>query len=264
MKKKCKAQNSKLNFVIFLIAICLVGCLMSGVVTLNGCAKGVKSIPVPTLVPSPTPTLSPMPSPSPTGMPAKSATPTKSATPSPSASASPSPTPTMHWSVKTIPGAGVLNTIYFIDSVEGWAAGSLVGGGDIVLRTLDGGNNWTNLNVAFPNVNSNCIFFIDKNHGWMALGGSSPQILRTTNEGNTWTNPISPNNRYGIFFANSLEGWTCGLSGIVSSENGGVTWINTGKLFTQADCGGGQAKNGNQHGIGGYCSRTTAGNQPVP
>ncbi|MGE5352622.1 MAG: YCF48-related protein [Acidobacteriota bacterium] len=123
--------------------------------------------------------------------------------------------------------------IFFSDSLYGW----MVGGGNTILKTTDGGLSWTpqlapslNSGNSFPSLNS--IFFTDRTNGWIiggdegAMGGA---IFRTEDGGNTWNNvdPQPGPILYGyndMHIATPQSAYIAGFLGISKTTDGGKTW----------------------------------------
>lgn len=152
-------------------------------------------------------------------------------------------------------GAGVAGSIYglgFADLKNGFAAG----GADVILRTRDGGHNWTRQQVPIVVRNfrffdakngvavgdgvlhtsdggdtwtvqkgsKNGGFFIDPNEGWYVLNHDA---LHTTDGGSNWDPEKLPKNAwvYSRYFTDSLNGWAVGAQqDIIHTADGGNTW----------------------------------------
>lgn len=181
-----------------------------------------------TIVPSPVPE-----SPAPTTEPSASPTPIPSPTPLPSPAATPLPT-SVSWG-EISPGI-YFNDSFFVSFEEGWVVGNTgavrktedageiwrevntghagdftsvffapgsdgkvgwVGGGDILLKTIDGGLTWTRQSVGVTSVAGrgpylNGIFFRDTNRGYVALSAASGYselagLFATSDGGNSWS-----------------------------------------------------------------------------
>lgn len=133
-----------------------------------------------------------------------------------------------------------LNSIFFINSTLGYAAGSNLSGNGYILKTTDGGQNWVQINAPASSPAINAIFFIDQTHGWVATNRDSSAtphtIWRTDDGGNTWNeeiNGILPADLsidfYSIFFVDSNNGWAVNEVGRVynttnGDDIGGATW----------------------------------------
>jgi photosystem II stability/assembly factor-like uncharacterized protein len=119
-----------------------------------------------------------------------------------------------------------LRTIYFVDSMTGWAAGDA----GAVYRTNDGGKTWKPLlSGAVANINQ--IQFVDWNNGWMLGemarkddGEPETVVLSTNNGGRSWKKQPLPQ-ILSIFFTDALHGWAVGKNAtIMRTEDGGNEW----------------------------------------
>jgi photosystem II stability/assembly factor-like uncharacterized protein len=162
-----------------------------------------------------------------------------------------------------------LNSISFIDSNTGWAAGNLgrivhtVNGGNtwatlttgtsndigsvffvakeigwvagengMIKKTVDGGVSWTSQNISTTE-DINCIYFIDKNTGWAV--GNRGKIFKTVDAGTVWSAQQSNtvDDIYSIQAVDYNLIYACGEGGLfLRSTDGGNSWanINTGTL----------------------------------
>ena len=82
-------------------------------------------------------------------------------------------------------GSGIeLNSVNFIDALNGWAAGGAYGSGqNVLLKTTDGGKIWIEVKTD-TTLPYNSIYFVDKDTGFVF--GEDGIILRTTDGGNSW------------------------------------------------------------------------------
>ena len=132
------------------------------------------------------------------------------------------------WKARSIPGypqAG-LAMICAVDSLNAWIPVWEALGGGWIIRTSDGGLNWTKQTTAafsapggFPNV----VHFWNLNDGF-CMGdpnGGFFEIYTTTNGGNTWTRVPQANIPANL----SGEYGTTGLYDVV----GNIIWFTTGK-----------------------------------
>jgi len=138
------------------------------------------------------------------------------------------------WESQSVPDVDyIIEDIFFINHNVGWA----VGINNTIMKTTDGGLNWTlimNSNssvIRFSSVN-----FTDEMHG-CAVGGfmyyDDGFIMITTDGGITWSD-VSPPDCYGftkVIFIDSLTGWVCGFGGtggqpaeLHNTTDGGLTW----------------------------------------
>jgi photosystem II stability/assembly factor-like uncharacterized protein len=127
-----------------------------------------------------------------------------------------------------VPTAQRCNAIWFVGADTGYvAAGSPSGFAGTILKTVDGGSNWSSVNNS-------------SSYAFTAVAGVNGQTVctatmegaigRSTNGGGTWTmidnvfpSPGQP--MYGLSFLDSLTGFVCGSSGQISkTTDGGTTW----------------------------------------
>jgi photosystem II stability/assembly factor-like uncharacterized protein len=146
-----------------------------------------------------------------------------------------------------------INSIFFVDSLYGWAGGGTIDNAGIILRTTDGGTNWIiseqDTQSAFQGV-----WFIDRQTGWVVGGRENyavidttcQKILKTTDGGLTWQRQWNRNantnwrNLYGVCFVGNT-GWACvcgwadSLGYIIKTTDGGANWSNQVALRSSSD-----------------------------
>ncbi len=96
--------------------------------------------------------------------------------------------------------------------------------GDVVLRTTNGGFEWTN--VLYTSSGS-YIHFVDQNTGYLKHGNINPIMLRTTNAGLNWSSTLPAmvsGAFYSFYFSTVQTGWLCGRGMIKQTTNGCQTW----------------------------------------
>jgi len=126
------------------------------------------------------------------------------------------------WSAQTSGSSEYLLDIFFADDNTGWMAG----GGQTVLKTTDGGLNWTAQTVpaeATPFFKGVC--FVDTLNGWVVgLNGST---IHTSDGGANWAIQDT-GTLFGlrwVDFASATDGWSCGYgSTILHTDDAGATW----------------------------------------
>lgn len=113
-----------------------------------------------------------------------------------------------------------LKSAYFLNENTGWVCAD-----NIVLKTTNGGDNWTTINV--PGYHS-MLTFVNENYGWVC--GQSGSILRTSDGGLTWETQNSGT----IFHLNDIKfydqntGFVTGFGKtLLRTTNGGSTWENS-------------------------------------
>lgn len=132
------------------------------------------------------------------------------------------------WVAMASPTRETLRTVFFADSLHGWAAGT----GGAIVATTDGGEGWQ-LQDSELSLDMVDIFFLDARFGWaLAWNNLTPPfgtlILSTTDGGNRWhSTPFIKNNilLHKICFFDTLHGWVGGSQGsIYKTVNGGQSW----------------------------------------
>lgn len=124
-----------------------------------------------------------------------------------------------------------LNFIVFVDSLNGW----ITGYNSTLLRTNDGGNNWSKIEISDSFKNFWKIQFVDDQTGYILANKNA--FLKTTDGGENW-NYIEINIGYDIWdfdFISANKGWIVGgedwlqdqnidTSFIASTNDGGLNW----------------------------------------
>jgi photosystem II stability/assembly factor-like uncharacterized protein len=121
-----------------------------------------------------------------------------------------------------------LNQIEFVSPLTGYAVG--VAGGStsyygVVIKTTDGGINWTKMKY-YGTDEFFSLHFISPSTGWVA--GNLGKILKTEDAGLTWNEQYSTTiyPLYSIKFLSSSTGWAVGYLGtILATTDGGQNWI---------------------------------------
>lgn len=133
------------------------------------------------------------------------------------------------WDRIDVPTQQYLRSVYFVDSLTGWA----VGDSGIIINTLDGGNTWI---IQESNTENDIVdvFFLNSNLGWAsAFNYSDPPygtlLLKTNNGGINWVSETYPTENIFItciLFLDSLVGWMGGTPhALVNTTDGGNTWL---------------------------------------
>jgi photosystem II stability/assembly factor-like uncharacterized protein len=132
------------------------------------------------------------------------------------------------WERIEVPTQHNLNSVYFTDSITGWA----VGDSGIIINTLDGGINWTIQNSTTENDIVD-VFFVNEFLGWASSFNYVSQpygttLLKTENGGVDWIGVLYPEENIfinSILFLDSLVGWLGGSPhAIVNTTDGGNSW----------------------------------------
>ena len=116
-----------------------------------------------------------------------------------------------------------------------WAAGyrasCIGGGGNVILKTTDGGKVWkTKFLNQYNGGTIKTIYFANEFFGW-AVGEGTTGLYLTTDGGENWTESFD---RYSsVFFIDQYTGWATKdgyYNGIFKSTDGGLTWIKKVQL----------------------------------
>lgn len=103
---------------------------------------------------------------------------------------------------------------------------------NIVIRTINGGNNWMLRSVSAPsgyNVMNICALSADE--AWVATCNefalTGGKIMHTTDGGATWSGHTSAftHGLYFVHFFNNLEGVAIGGKEVYTTSDGGTTWL---------------------------------------
>jgi len=121
-----------------------------------------------------------------------------------------------------------LRSVYFVDSLYGWA----VGDSGTIIHTSNGGADWE----IQDSKNDNKIvdlFFLSRNLGWAPSWKTTSvpfgtELLKTTDGGKNWNIETYPDENIFIqciLFTDSLNGWMGGVPhAFVRTTDGGKTW----------------------------------------
>ena len=142
-----------------------------------------------------------------------------------------------HWTPQYVDSTpGQFLAIQFTDLNNGW----VVGDTNKILKTTDGGVNWTAItNTGISHAfNSKGLFFLNANVGWigskiqyMPISGDVGINLSTTNGGSTWTTSSftgteNSDNAWSIFFVDANTGWFTSDGGEIGhTTNGSSTGV---------------------------------------
>ena len=146
------------------------------------------------------------------------------------------------WVLKDAGTQNNIRHVFFLDRERGWASSWNFEGfyGTLLLKTQDGGSNWTQVPYPDDYIFINCILFLDSLTGWM--GGSPHALVKTTDGGQSWaqaaidTNALAFFPVLNVYFYDELHGYACGgmfdIAGVTwSTSDGGALWhpIKTGE-----------------------------------
>lgn len=141
------------------------------------------------------------------------------------------------WQRLDSPTTQRLNSIVFIDSLNGWVTGD----SGTIFHTSNGGLNW---DTQFSNDSLNVvnIFFLDNQNGWASAWSDfyppfGTYLLKTTNGGINWNKQlmgIGEKFVNSFYFLDMLKGFAAGYPQcFLRTTNGGATWssVNLDSAF---------------------------------
>ena len=142
-----------------------------------------------------------------------------------------------NWTSQDLGGTNSMNTVYFVNTLTGFAGGNngpiIDGGAAIIQKTTNGGLDLASITQFPGTVNTTSINFSDVNNGWAIITASGTEkLFRTTNSGGSWSEIYSFNQEIAeIKFVNQNTGWVLGESGTIGrTTNGGANWQNAATL----------------------------------
>jgi len=121
-----------------------------------------------------------------------------------------------------------LKSIYFVDSLYGWAAGY----SGTIIHTSDGGDSWIVQDSKTENEIVD-VFFLNRNLGWASAWNYTnipfgTILFKTTNGGQDWSSEQYRDENIFItciLYLDSLSGWMGGTPhALVRTTNGGINW----------------------------------------
>jgi photosystem II stability/assembly factor-like uncharacterized protein len=133
-----------------------------------------------------------------------------------------------HWELRDVPTQQDLRSVYFTDSLYGWAVGDT----GTIIHTTDGGESWIIQDAGGDNAVVS-VFFLNRQLGWAVSwnytgGFFGSMILKTTNGGAEWHAEAYPEDNIfinDILFLDSLTGWVGGSPHcLAKTSDGGQSW----------------------------------------
>ena len=126
-----------------------------------------------------------------------------------------------------------LNSLHFTDTEHGYAVGgSPWGNNGIIIKTVNGGQNWVNVT---PTGTASClsVCFLDPDNGFVV--GNQGTVLHTTDGGSSWEliDVGFTGILWNVYFLNSERGFITGSYGVLlATADSGKTWK---PLYTGTD-----------------------------
>lgn len=142
----------------------------------------------------------------------------------------------INWAFQESQTSNNIVYVFFLNRNLGWASSfdfTEPPYGTELLKTTDGGANWTLSSYPEENIFMNCILFLDSLNGWM--GGSPHAIVRTSDGGVSWSQAEVDTSTLAFFpvlkisFFNEQYGYASGgmfdIAGVTwRTDNGGEKW----------------------------------------
>ncbi|HMQ70852.1 MAG TPA: YCF48-related protein, partial [Ignavibacteria bacterium] len=119
-----------------------------------------------------------------------------------------------------LPTGNFMWAVDFVNQNTGYAVGDV----GTIMKTTNGGDNWTSLNINSGEYNLASVSAADEN----SILVSNESIFRSTDAGISWSNvlPGSGNLRYYVDFPSLNVGYAAGGLGIIrKTTNGGLNWF---------------------------------------
>ncbi len=132
------------------------------------------------------------------------------------------------WVSQVMPSSFPVASCYFTGANTGY----IVGYGNLILKTSNGGNSWTDISLPSTAENMNSVWFLNDTTGFICSTRDS--LLYTTNGGISWTNhfyTVYQSDR--IFFINSQTGWLTS-NGLHKTTNAGINWFQISNQRAQS------------------------------
>jgi len=132
------------------------------------------------------------------------------------------------WEKINSPTSKSLNSLSFLDSLNGWVTGD----SGLIIHTSNGGLDWET-QYSNDSLNVVSVFFLNDELGWAAASSQfyapyGTYIMKTTNGGITWTSEflrIGEAYVNSLYFLDSLIGFAVGYPQVFHrTTDGGLTW----------------------------------------
>jgi photosystem II stability/assembly factor-like uncharacterized protein/PKD repeat protein len=129
------------------------------------------------------------------------------------------------WSLMTTSSTANLNDVFFVNSTTGF----IVGDGGVLLKTTNGGTNWTNpILSGGQNYDYNAIYFTSTNNGVIVGDFNFFQgfAMQTVSGGTYWGLPSTmPSKLNAVDFTSATTGYAVGNGGVIyKTTNSGAGW----------------------------------------
>ncbi|MBK6537363.1 MAG: T9SS type A sorting domain-containing protein [Ignavibacteria bacterium] len=132
------------------------------------------------------------------------------------------------WVNQFLPISFPVASCYFPSANTGY----IVGYGNLISKTSNGGTNWIDMSLPTTAENMNSVWFLNENTGFLC--STRDTLLYTTNGGINWTNhfyTVYQSDR--IFFINGQTGWFTS-NGLYKTTNAGINWFQISNQRAQS------------------------------
>ena len=124
-----------------------------------------------------------------------------------------------------LPQGNDLNDVQFLNNSIGFA----VGNGSTILRTTNGGTQWTIVRAAPANINFIKIQMLDQQTGWLIAKQTEDSafgaVYRTSDGWHSWQTVFEDTvTFYSLFWLDENIGWVGTENGLYATDNGGQGW----------------------------------------
>src|SRR5262249_20656388 len=117
-----------------------------------------------------------------------------------------------------------LKGVWFVDANNGWIAGD----GGKILKTTDGGTNWSTVSSPAGATNLKGVTFVDSSHGWIS-GDNSTILFYNGSSWSAQTAPASAKNSLAVAApSTSRVIFGCDTGHMEITSTGGTTWMSLG------------------------------------
>jgi photosystem II stability/assembly factor-like uncharacterized protein len=116
-----------------------------------------------------------------------------------------------------------LRSVYFVNDNTGYAVGYYFDESEtgILIKTLDGGKNWTDMTIGTVQIFLHSIYFTNANNGYIVGDGGT--VLKTIDGGKSWTKQESgtTDDLSSVYFTSPGSGYAVGMKGTILKTTSG-------------------------------------------
>ena len=121
-----------------------------------------------------------------------------------------------NWTQKYYSGSQDFYSVYFVDSLKGWAVGTTSSSG-LIMKTTDGGNSWNQQTINMPTGYLFSVYFLDSINGWSV--GDYGKVFKYN--GTNWLEQNSniAQQLSSVYFNDLNHGWATSWGGKLIHTN---------------------------------------------